>query len=249
MKTHRIDRIVKSFLACCAICFLLPVLSSAEDRLVVKDNGGTTTFKVDDLGYVRHSRALLSNGANFWGSAPFVLGQDVGNRGIVVTNKAATNPKNIYIGWDINASQNYMEIFALEENVAFRDLILNPHQGGNVGIWTTEPAYPLEVNGDIGAQDFIQTSSRKYKENIREIDVEEAVEAVKNLTPVHYNFKTNKGEKKVGFIAEEVPEIVATSDREHLSTMDIVAVLTKVVQQQQEEIQKLNKRLNEIESR
>jgi hypothetical protein len=34
----------------------------------------------------------------------------------------------------------------------------------------------------------------------------------------------------VGFIAEDVPELVATKDRKGLSPMDIVAVLTKVVQ-------------------
>ena len=35
-----------------------------------------------------------------------------------------------------------------------------------------------------------------------------------------------------GFIAEEVPELISTKDRKGLSSMDIVAVLTKVVQEQ-----------------
>jgi hypothetical protein len=41
------------------------------------------------------------------------------------------------------------------------------------------------------------------------------------------------GEKCLGFIAEEVPDLVAMNDRKSLSTMDIVAVLTKVVKEQQ----------------
>ncbi len=43
----------------------------------------------------------------------------------------------------------------------------------------------------------------------------------------------------MGFIAEDVPELVATKDRKGLSPMDIVAVLTKVVQRQQKEIEEL----------
>ena len=37
----------------------------------------------------------------------------------------------------------------------------------------------------------------------------------------------------MGFIAEDVPDLVATKDRKGLSPMDIVAVLTKVLQEQQ----------------
>lgn len=41
----------------------------------------------------------------------------------------------------------------------------------------------------------------------------------------------------MGFIAEDVPELVATKDRKGMSPMDVVAVLTKVVKEQQEAIQ------------
>jgi hypothetical protein len=48
----------------------------------------------------------------------------------------------------------------------------------------------------------------------------------------------------VGFIAEDVPALVATNGRDSLSTIDIVAVLTKVVQEQQQKVAKLEARLN-----
>jgi len=41
----------------------------------------------------------------------------------------------------------------------------------------------------------------------------------------------------VGFIAEDVPDLVATKDRKALSPMDIVAVLTRVVQEQQKTVE------------
>ena len=45
----------------------------------------------------------------------------------------------------------------------------------------------------------------------------------------------------VGFIAEDVPDLVATKDRKSLSPMDLTAVLTKVVQGQQGLLQELKR--------
>jgi hypothetical protein len=89
-------------------------------------------------------------------------------------------------------------------------------------------------------------SSKELKENIKNLSVEEATAAVNGLNPVKYNYKKNKKEEHVGFIAEEVPDLLAMNGRKSLSTLDIVAVLTKVVQQQQEfirEQQKINAKL------
>jgi hypothetical protein len=41
-----------------------------------------------------------------------------------------------------------------------------------------------------------------------------------------------------------VPELVATGGRDALSTMDIVAVLTRVMQEQQNKIKELEERLD-----
>ena len=59
------------------------------------------------------------------------------------------------------------------------------------------------------------------------------------MKPVTFIYKDIPGYNHVGFIAEDVPNLVATPDRKSLSAMDIVAVLTKVVQEQQKEIEKL----------
>jgi len=64
---------------------------------------------------------------------------------------------------------------------------------------------------------------------------------------VKFNYREEKGEKCLGFIAEEVPELVAMNDRRSLSPMDIVAVLTRVVQEQQREISSLKARLTAVE--
>jgi hypothetical protein len=79
---------------------------------------------------------------------------------------------------------------------------------------------------------WTNASSRDLKENIRSISTEEAVEALGSLDPVKYNYKTDQQDEYVGFIAEDVPELVASKDRKGMSSMDVVAVLTKVVQEQ-----------------
>ena len=76
-------------------------------------------------------------------------------------------------------------------------------------------------------------SSKKLKENIKNLTGDEAVDALKALNPVKFNYIEYKDEDRVGFIAEDVPELVAMNGRKNLGTVDILAVLTKVVQEQQ----------------
>jgi len=117
---------------------------------------------------------------------------------------------------------------------------------GYVGIGTQTPSYPLQMAGGAytNGSSWVDASSRDYKENIEVLSTEEALEAIKELNPVKYAYKTDQTEKRVGFIAEEVPELVSMKDRKGLSPMDIVAVLTKVVQEQQKTIQEQQKTIS-----
>jgi hypothetical protein len=93
---------------------------------------------------------------------------------------------------------------------------------------------------------WTNASSIALKENITTLTGKEAASALQSLNPVKYNYKADKSEKYIGFIAEEVPELVAMTDRKSLSPMDIVAVLTKVVQEQQKAILELKAELSEL---
>ncbi len=96
---------------------------------------------------------------------------------------------------------------------------------------------------------WTDASSLEFKENIKNLTADEAINVVEGLNPVKYNSKMSKEEKHVGFIAEEVPDLVATNNRKGLSPMDIVAVLTKVVQEQQRTISKLQERIAVLEKK
>lgn len=93
------------------------------------------------------------------------------------------------------------------------------------------------------------SSSRALKENIDSLTTEEALDALEELDPVKFNYKVDKQEKHVGFVAEDVPELVASKDRKGMSPMDVVAVLTKVVQEQQKTISTLQERITELEKK
>ncbi len=109
-----------------------------------------------------------------------------------------------------------------------------------IGAGMTNPSHPIELGAHANGAylttsgNWTSTSSREFKENIHALPVEKAFDALDKLDPVTFSYKKEKGESYVGFIAEDVPELVAMeTDRQRLMPMDIVAVLTKVVQEQQ----------------
>ena len=118
---------------------------------------------------------------------------------------------------------------------------------GNIGIGTQNPSYPLQMAGGAYTNGslWISASSREYKDNIKGLKVEDAIETLQGLNPVTFSYKVSPEENHVGFVAEEVPDLVSTKDRKGLSPMDIVAVLTKVVQEQQRIIQEQQKVIQE----
>ncbi len=101
----------------------------------------------------------------------------------------------------------------------------------------TTKAY-VAANGDMFATSFNPTSTRTMKDRIVDLDAQKAQAAIRQLTPVEYVYKDDaSGEPRLGFIAEDVPDIVANADRKTVPIMDVVALVTKVVKDQQQQIE------------
>jgi hypothetical protein len=123
-----------------------------------------------------------------------------------------------------------------------------------VGIGTTSIAAGDTINVWNGAHlttggVWTNASSRELKDNIRTLSSEDANRTLAGLSPVRYVYKNSRDEEYVGFIAEDVPDLVATSDHKSLSPMDIVAVLTTVTKEQKEEIAALRESLTKQDER
>jgi hypothetical protein len=154
------------------------------------------------------------------------------------TGKLTARVNEMYIG-----TSSYHDVMIVANNKR----IATFEPDGHVGIGLENPSHLLHISGgaycDGGA--WVTGSSREYKENIVTLTASEAMAALKDLNPVKYNYKINKEEEYIGFIAEDVPDIVATMDRKGINTMDVVAILTKVVKKQQESIQQQQKQVRE----
>ncbi len=122
--------------------------------------------------------------------------------------------------------------------------------GGNVGMGgQLFPAHPLHMGSGAHVTAggvWTNASSRDYKEDIQTLSAADAVATLAGLNPVTYKYKNTENEHHVGFIAEDVPALVAEEDRKSLSPMDVVAVLTKVVQEQQKLAQDQQKTIDEL---
>ncbi|GEM_PF-2920847 len=140
---------------------------------------------------------------------------------ILMPNQSGNCPDAGNNVWSIYNGSSYSSFFA-----------------GNVGFGIALPSYPIETGAGAyvtAGGVWTNASSREFKKDIHPLRTDQAMETLARLDPVTFKYKVDD-EAHVGFIAEDVPELVATGDRKGLSAMDIVAVLTKVVQQQQKEL-------------
>ncbi len=167
-------------------------------------------------------------------AANLICKQTDGASGCIVADAS-----HVFIGAKTNHD------FRLIANDSVKMTILT---SGNVGIGTTAPSYPLHMSSGAycsAGGTWTNSSSRALKENIQSLGSDEALNALINLCPVKFNYKADKEEKHIGFIAEDAPELVATKDRKGMSPMDVVAVLTKVLQEQQKAFQEQQKSMLE----
>jgi len=95
---------------------------------------------------------------------------------------------------------------------------------------------------------WTNASSRALKFDIAALSSTDAAAVLQGLAPVSFRYTAQPEELTLGFIAEDVPDLVAMGGRETLSPMDLVAVLTRVVQDQNAAIADLEARLAALEA-
>lgn len=153
------------------------------------------------------------------------------------------NNNNFYVR-DVNHEQNP---FIILTSAPYNSLVIDA--SGRIGLGTATPSYQIHHSSGarLDAGVWVDASSRAVKQDIHALDRDSAFEALASLQAVTFAYKSNPSDRHVGFIAEDVPELVATPDRTGLAPMDVVAVLTKIVQEQQKTIADMRNRLEQLE--
>ncbi len=190
-----------------------------------------------------------AGGANTTGGYNTFLGRSAGYKNV-------TGKQNVFLGYAAGYYETGSSKLYISSSTAAFPLIYGDFSAalvainGKLGVGVQAPAYPLHMaSGALCTTGGVWTdaSSRSLKENIRALSAEDAQEALAQLAPVRFNYKADTSEECLGFIAEDVPELVAIGDRKGLSSMDIVAVLAKVLQEQQKTITKLETKIAKLE--
>ena len=130
--------------------------------------------------------------------------------------------------------------------------------GDTTGMRFTDPrgfafGSQVTVNGPVFAQAFVQTSSRRFKNDVKPI--EEPLEKISKLQGVRFTWNEEKGGKQdVGFIAEDVakviPELVSMEEdgqnARGVNYDHLVAVAIEGIKAQQSKIETLEREKTEL---
>jgi hypothetical protein len=172
--------------------------------------------------------------------------------GFLLTGGAPNETPEIYSDY-LSGSEVGLHLTTYSGRGTAKGITLTPD--GFVGIGVMAPSQPLQLASGAYASAggaWVNASSRALKDQIVPLSGGDALRAVEALAPVTFVYKAEPTARHVGFIAEDVPALVATPDRKSLSTMDVVAVLTKAVQelraQKDAEIAALQARLARLEA-
>jgi hypothetical protein len=125
---------------------------------------------------------------------------------------------------------------------------------GKVGIGIADPGtYTCYVNGTgyLNASAWTYSSDRRLKENINSIPA--GLNIIEQLRPVKFDY-INGEKKQVGFIAQEVQEVLpdivttGTNGMLGLKTDSIIPYLVKAIQEQKQEIELLKNTVKELKT-
>ncbi|RZK87628.1 MAG: tail fiber domain-containing protein, partial [Hymenobacter sp.] len=216
--------------------------ANAAYLLNVTGASHTTTNHIVDgnvgIGTTSPGYRLDVNGtARTVGRATFNDGVAIGSTGqptmTITSTSAAIN------GAPANTAGNfYYEAPGLETHVFGGDVVPDADGTRRLGYSSARWSAVYAANG------IIQTSDARLKKNVRNLGL--GLAAVLKLRPVLYDWKDNSGANKLGFIAQELRQVVPNvvigdEQKENLGVLyaDLVPVLTKAIQEQQAQIEAL----------
>jgi len=192
-----------------------------------------------------------TDAAYFNSAREFILGNSGSAQGLLVVAKTGGDFQS---GIQLNdESTNDWYIFQNgSQEFVFRDDAADRVKIDANGNWCPASDNSLDLGtsslrwDDVYATNgSIQTSDIRFKTNLKPLEY--GLEEVMELEPVHYQWKDDTTEHKIGFVAQDVkeiiPEVVNVGD-DSLQTLgmryaDMIPVLVSAIQTQQEQLDQL----------
>lgn len=99
----------------------------------------------------------------------------------------------------------------------------------------------------VGSTNFFSTSRRAVKTQIQSFD-RSAVELINTVDVVEYRYKNDLNNKRIGFIAEDTIEELATQSHDQMDINSSIGLLLKAVQELSSENKQLRIELNQLKT-
>jgi len=234
-----------------AIVLVVNVYGQMDTVFTVNANGFVGVGTAQPQAQLHIFKADCPATPNTWAN-DLVIENDQDHTGITLLNSSSISQSINFMSQD--GSYNSINSVHFDEGGGRMHIdvdgteVLRLNDNGYLGIGNPDATnYPLTMASGAHVTTggvWTDASSRNLKENISNLTVDEAEAALSGLSPQKYNYVKESGEQYLGFIAEDVPALVAMNDRKSLSPMDIIAVLTKVVQEQQQRLDELEAMIN-----
>lgn len=145
--------------------------------------------------------------------------------------------------WGVDGARNHWIMAGGDAEPRYNAIALNPDASMvyvrfNLQVEGSSRLSSLAVSHDIELGGTIrQASSRARKHDIDALGAERAQATLDRLRPVTYRLNGDAAATlHAGFIAEEVPDLVGAPDHQSVRPLSILALLTRVVQQQAQEL-------------
>lgn len=199
------------------------------------------------------SMSISGNHSFLWGYSSSALASPLTASDAFIIYSGSMGIRDISPGakLEINGNSTTDDYLAVTSTTASPpgNIFIIKSGSNRVGVNNNNPLYPMQfgtntTNGNganvDAAGNFNSTSTRISKENIKDLSLKDSLNAFYHLVPVRFHYKKDNDEEYLGFIAEDAPDIVAENSRQGMAPAGILAVLTKVIQHQQEILEHQN---------